>query len=157
MTRNTSMLSRSAPRTALLLATLCCAAAPAHAGSPDLLGLMSRMQTFTHKLQLSLEARNAPLADFYIHEIEASAETTIESVSEYGGHPIGQLVRDMLLPAIERLEDPLEARDWAATDAPFSDLLKTCNACHKVTGHAYIHIAPASGNPFAQDFAAPKQ
>lgn len=125
----------------------------AQANGPGLATLMERMQTYTHKLQLSVEARNGPLADFYLHELEEVAEYVVENIPAYGDYPIGELTREMMLPSIERLEDVVEAADWPAADTGFKAVLEACNACHVVTGHGFIRIAPAGVNPFAQDFS----
>lgn len=128
-------------------------ATPVLASGEGLAVLMERMQTYTHKAQLSVEARNAPLADFYLHELEETAEHIVEHVESYDDYPVGALTREMLLPAIEALEDALEEGDWAETGHRFSALLQSCNDCHVATGHGLIRIVPAAGNPFAQDFA----
>lgn len=125
----------------------------AHADAEGLAVLMERMQTYTHKAQLSVEARNAPLADFYLHELEETAEYVVEHIEFYDDYPVGALTREMLLPAIEALEDALEAGDWNESGRRFNALLQSCNDCHTASGHGFIRIAPASGNPFAQDFA----
>jgi hypothetical protein len=142
-------------RASAVLAGFLCLAAPAHArgDSPGLAMLMERMQTFTHKLQLSVEARNEPLAHFYLHELEETSEYVAENIVHYHDYPVGPLVREMLLPMIEELEDAVEAGEWTAADTRFTDMLRACNACHVATHHGYVRIAPAAGNPFAQDFS----
>lgn len=137
----------------LLAALLVLAVAgPARADS-GLAALMHILQTHAHKLQLSVEARNGELAYFYLHELEETAAEIIAEVAEYDGYPIAALTREMLLPAVESLEEAVKARQWADSDARFTKLLKSCNGCHVVAGHGFIRIVPASGNPFAQDFA----
>jgi hypothetical protein len=127
--------------------------APALADDLGLVMLMERLQTYAHKLQLSVEARNAPLASFYLHELEETIEVIAENIPHYDEHPVGELTGGMLLPAVERLEDSVDAADWVDSDANFLDLVRACNACHLVTGHGFVRIAPATGNPYAQDFA----
>ena len=137
-----------------LLATLLGAlAAPALAEEPGLAILMERMQTYTHKLQLSIGARNAPLADFYLHELEETAEYIIDNIPQYDDYPVGELTREMLLPPIERLEDAVKSGEWGASDTLFTKTLAACNACHEVAAHGYVRIAPNDSNPFAQDFS----
>jgi len=137
-----------------LLGTLLGAlAAPAVAEEPGLAILMERMQAYTHKLQLSIGARNAPLADFYLHELEETAEFVVDNIPTYDDYPVGELTREMLLPAIERLEDAVKSGEWTASDTRFSETLAACNACHQVAGHGYVRVAPAEANPFAQDFS----
>ena len=127
-------------------------AAPARADGPGLAALMHILQTHAHKLQLSVAARNDRLAYFYLHELEETAEEIIADIGEYDGYPISALTREMLLPTIEALEESVKGRDWEAADAGFAKLLKSCNGCHVAAGHGFIRIAPAEGNPFAQDF-----
>lgn len=141
---------------ACLLAGGMAASGPAAAGSSDLAGLMNRMQTYAHKLQLSVAGRNTRLAHFYLHELEETSETVIEQIESYADQPVGSLVKHMLLPAIERVEATLEADDWSEAERRFGELLVACNACHRATGHGFIRIVPASGNPFAQDFSRPE-
>lgn len=130
--------------------TLC--NAPAGAAEPGLAVQMERMQTYTHKLQLSVAARNAALAGFYLHELQETAEFIVEHIESYDNQPIGKLTEQMLLPAVELLEDVVDDADWAASELRFAALLNACNGCHLVSGHGGIRIVPASGNPFAQDF-----
>ena len=128
-------------------------AAPAFANGTGLAVMMQRMQTYTHKLQLSLAAGNAQLGDFYLHELEEAAEYVIDHIALYDDVPVGQLTREMLLPAIEALEDAVDSGDSAQGGIAYGRLLEACNACHAATGKNYIRIVPAAGNPFAQDFS----
>jgi hypothetical protein len=138
---------------AVTFGLLAAAALPASAAEPGLAILMQQMQTYTHKLQLSLDARNPRLVDFYLHELEENAEFVAENIERYGEHPVGEMTAQMLLPVIERMEDAVEEADWELGDRRFGELLEACNACHLTTGHAAIRIVPASINPFAQDFS----
>jgi hypothetical protein len=147
------------PRLAIPLGIACLALAARGAVADDpgieLVGLMGNMQTYTHKLQLSVAARNAALSGFYLHELEETAETIAGGVDSYDGFPVGRMTKDLLLPAVERLEEPVKKGDWGQAEEHFEGLMGTCNACHEATEHGYIRIAPASGNPFAQDFSPP--
>ena len=150
-------MTRGKVRHAGLFALAGCLAVanPTQADDTGLLGLMGKLQTFAHKLQLSVAARNGRLADFYLHELEETSEEIVEDIESYDGQPISRLVQGMLLPAIEAMEKPVKAGDWAGSDEGFESLLQACNACHQATGHAFIRITPAEGNPYAQDFSPP--
>lgn len=128
-------------------------AAASAAAEPGLASLMAQMQTYVHKLQLSVAARNAPLASFYLHELEETAEFIAENIEEYDDQPVGALTGQMLLPALEPLEEAVDSANWEAGDRSFSKLLEACNACHVASGHGAVRIVPASGNPFPQDFS----
>ncbi len=141
-------------------AALCIAAAlvatPAAASGPGLAELMAHMQRHTHKVQLSLEARNEKLVGFYLHEIEEIAETIEDEIPTYDDQPVGELIGEMLMPAVEALEESVEAGNWGAADAAFTGLLGACNACHSRTEHGYVKIVPGEGNPYNQDFSPAK-
>lgn len=128
-------------------------ATPAVAEAPGLAMLMQNMQTYVHKVQLSLEARNSALAYFYVHELEETAAHIGANIETYDGHPVGALTESMLIPALERLESSIKSEDWDAGDADFTAAMQACNACHTATDHAMVRIVPAEGNPFAQDFS----
>src|SRR6056297_3621081 len=95
--------------TAAMAAAILAAALPANADESGLAVLMERIQTYAHKLQLSIEAGNAQLADFYLHELEETSEYVAEEIESYDGHAVGALMASMLLPALERLEEPLKS------------------------------------------------
>jgi hypothetical protein len=145
-------VSRTLAGPTALLATLT-VSGPVAASGAGLAERMSHLQRHTHKLQLSVEARHPDLVGFYLHEIEEVAEEIRDEVETYDDHPIGRLTGEMLLPAVEALEEPTEAGDWEAADAAFDRLLAACNACHATTAHGYIRIVRTPGNPYNQDFS----
>ena len=146
-------VSRCLTAAAMLIAMA--VATPALAAGAGLAERMGHLQRHTHKLQLAVEARNADLVAYYLHEIEEVAEEIRDGIASYKGQLVGRLTGEMLLPTVEAMEDSAEAGDWAASDAAFSRLLGACNACHTATARDYIRIVPAEGNPFNQDFSKP--
>lgn len=126
------------------------AAAPAGAGEEGLAIRMAWMQTYLHKLDLSVQAANGELTHFYMHELEETAEGIIESIGEYHGAPVGQLVKTLLMPAIEAAESRLDANP--GDREAVAGIISACNQCHVSTQHAGIRIVPATSNPFNQDF-----
>jgi len=117
----------------------------------DLVRHMATLQYMSHKANLAVEARNKPLANFYVHEIEEIIED-LETVETFDGYAIGTLVKKLLTPSFEALEDSVKAGNWEAADEDFDKLVASCNSCHKTTDHGYIHIVRSSVNPFMQSF-----
>jgi hypothetical protein len=150
-------LSRRLRRPLLAALVLVLPAAPVAAdeGHADLLGLMNALQTLLHKTQLSLLAGNLPLAAFYAHELEESAEVLAE-VGEYDGHRIGELSHAMLMPAVDALDEALNGGDLPGVEVRADDglerVIHSCNACHAATEHAFIVIGRNELNPYAQRF-----
>jgi hypothetical protein len=138
-------------RTLILLPFLASIPASFAAEEVGLVELMSAMQTFAHKLQLSLDHGNQKLAAFYAHELEEVIEATTE-VADYDGFPIGSLTGAMLLPAFEQVEAALDANDMTAASSRFNGLVTACNACHLATEHGYIIIERNPLNPYLQNF-----
>lgn len=126
--------------------------ATAHAGDDiELVKYMGKMQYMAHKTALAIDARNQPLAGFYVHEIEELIEY-LEAVESFDGHPIGSLVKTLLVPPFEALEDGIKAGDWEGASRQFDELVTSCNSCHETTQHGYIRIQRSTANPFMQSF-----
>jgi hypothetical protein len=140
-------------RSLVFAALLGLVATPVFGEPPGLAVLMERLQTYTHKLQLSIAARNQPLANFYLHELEETSEYVADNIERYDQYPVGQLTREMLLPMIEQLEEVVATGPWEMSELRLKDVVFACNACHVATGFGFIRVAPARSNPFAQDFA----
>lgn len=112
----------------------------------ELAVFMNYMQLYMNKLYFSGQASNFELANFYLHEIEETAEEITEGNITEDGHNISQLTKSMLLPAIETAEKAVKAKDKVALDESYQLLVNSCNACHTVSGHGFIKIK-APENP----------
>ena len=144
-----------APILAASLTALLLAGVPLQSPRADdesgLVTLMGRLQYFTHKLGLAVDARNRPLQGFYAHEVEEVIEH-IREIREVDGVEIGALVEAKLVPAFVALEGAVEASDQARTDRAYTDLIGACNACHRAANRPYIHIEHRTDNPYPQGF-----
>lgn len=117
----------------------------------NLIGMMADMQYFLHKAGLSIEAENAKLSHFYLHELEETIEQ-LESFGNYKDQRIGELVKSMLTPSFEALEDSLETEDYEQTWGKYESLMDSCNRCHQATKHEFINIEFNGSNPYMQSF-----
>lgn len=123
------------------------------AEEPELAQYMMRLQHWSHKATLALEARNAELAEFYLHEMEETIETIQAEAPTYEDQPVGDLTEDMLVPAVESLDGALEDRRWSAVDTRVQEVAHACNQCHATTGYDFIQINLRDvPNPYAQSF-----
>jgi hypothetical protein len=150
--RSPVMPHLSKPLLVLLSALLPLSIASAGGDKLDFVGYMTKMQYFSHKLGLSVDAGNAALQDYYAHEVEEIIEK-LEEVDDYKGIPVAKLLKTTLAPAFEKLEDAVEAGEAPAVNAAYDGLLAACNSCHKAANHAYIHVERRSDNPYMQTFA----
>jgi hypothetical protein len=118
----------------------------------ELVEYMRRLQYFTHKAGLALQAKNKPLTDFYLHELEEILDK-LQDVKAYDGYPISKLAKQLLEPALGRLEKRVESRQLSQAQADYDALLRACNTCHQATKHGYIKIEKRLDNPFLQSFS----
>jgi hypothetical protein len=121
------------------------------AGDVPLVQLMGRMQTYAHKLGLSIHAGNGPLAEFYAHEVEEVIEA-VDRIDEYDGVRVSHLLQKTLKPAFEGLEAAIDSGDEADVDTRYEAMLDSCNACHRAAEHEYIVIERNNVNPYPQRF-----
>ncbi len=120
---------------------------------PELAAYMTSMQQYSHKLMLSVQARNAPAAGFYLHELEELTETIETEVPTYEGYEIATLVRSMLASELEELEEALARGHWSRIDARIDAVTQSCNQCHEATDHGFIRIRSENlSNPYNQSF-----
>ncbi len=118
----------------------------------ELADYMAMVQRHAHKLGLSIESKNQPLAQFYAEELEETFEKIEATFPEYDGHPIARLVETVVDPVREPLEDALKAGDWNAAQGAYGRYLDACNGCHAAAGHPFVKIVAPSSNPFNQSF-----
>ena len=117
----------------------------------ELATLMGELQRYSHKIHLSLEAGNRPLAGFYAHEMEEIIETLVE-IDEYDGQPVGQLTRDRLAPAFKAFENSLGGMETVTPSLAFDQMLDACNNCHEAAARGTIVIRKNPQNTYMQSF-----
>lgn len=114
---------------------------------------MSRMQRWTHKAALAVEAENGELSDFYLHELEETIETVQMEVPVYEGYEIGTLTETILVPEVEALDGYVDEDDWDGAQTQLAALSNACNQCHAATDHGFIRIQLEDlDRPFTQTF-----
>ena len=119
----------------------------------ELVPHMEILQHLSHKLGLSVQAKNEPLASFYLEEIEKTVDIMRKRFPTYDNMEIGSLAGAMLVPSIDPLEKSLKAKNWVTANAGYTKLIDSCNDCHGATDHEYIQITAPTANPFNQTFS----
>lgn len=135
--------------------------APTRAGTQDefveLAPYMAELQQLTHKVSLSIAHNNTALAEFYMYESLEVLNDTQENVPEYRGQAIALMIDRISKPAYDQLKKALASyksdRNKADLETAHSQLIESCNTCHKSTNHEFIKIINRGDfNPFNQDF-----
>ena len=115
---------------------------------------MDHLRRLTHKLGLSIDAQNADLASFYVHEITEIVELIKAKFPQYDGFQIGALITAMLSAHVAALAQTIESEDWDAAASGYDNLLTAgCNGCHAATQHPFVKIVRSKTNPYNQDFS----
>ena len=128
----------------------------AHHEEAELALHMARLQRWTQKTALALQAQNPEVADFYLHEMEESIETIQTEAPTYEGYEIADQTETFLVPSVESLDRALDDRDWSAVETRLTELAHACNQCHEATDHGFVKIDLEDvPNPYPQDFSAP--
>lgn len=130
---------------------------PAVASEPgelEVAVLMLRLQTHADKLWWAGEAKNGPLAGFYLHELEEGAEELVEAHVKENGIDLSTMAGQLLVPKVEALEKAVEAGVWTRFEADYDALVTGCNSCHAASGHGFIRIQRPTVNRWSnQDFS----
>ncbi|MCI0452606.1 MAG: hypothetical protein L0Z51_09510 [Candidatus Latescibacteria bacterium] len=114
---------------------------------------MSHAQRHAHKLGLSIQAKNKPLAEFYVTELGETFELIQRKFPQYEGFQIAALSKAMLDPAKPALSKSLAAGDFATAAVAYDKYLAACNNCHVAVKHEFVKVIAPTGNPFNQSFA----
>ncbi len=114
---------------------------------------MDHLRRLTHKLGLSIDARNPALASFYAQEITEFVEVIKAKFPQYDGLQIGALITAMLSPQVTVLTQTIEKKDWNKAVADYDNLLAGCNGCHAATQRPFVKIVRSKTNPYNQDFS----
>ncbi len=106
--------------------------------TPGLHTLMVDLSTRHAALWFAGEARNWPLADYMVHELEELIEEIEELHPMYREVRVAELLREMTTPAIELLEAAVEEESRDDFRFAYDQLTTACNACHIATDRAAI-------------------
>ncbi|MBX3100917.1 MAG: hypothetical protein KF690_00255 [Bacteroidetes bacterium] len=134
--------------------------APAQAKAPaadfELAVHMTRLQQHMEKLYWAIDAHNGPLARFYAHELEETAEAILAANVIDEGVDISGNLRLHLTPVLHSLADSLKSPHWQAMPATYLRVVQSCNNCHVASKHDFIRIqVPARPSWSNQDFRLP--
>jgi hypothetical protein len=125
--------------------------------SPGLHSQMLEMQHRHAALWFAGDRGNWGLADYMIHELEELVEDMEQINPVYREVQVAELLREMTVPAIERMEDALEAQDRAAFAQAYDQLTTACNACHVASDRAAIFMQRPTAPPLTNLRYAPER
>ena len=127
--------------------------APKGESEYPLLETMGYYQRFSDKLWMSGINQNWELANFYGHELEEVTEEFIRENVDHDGQNLSEIAKQSIAPALEEMEEAINAKDEVLFLRNYKLVTASCNACHATTGHSFIKIElPDSTKRFNQQF-----
>jgi len=108
--------------------------------TPGLHSLMMELQHRHATLWFAGEAENWPLTDYFLHEMEELMEDIGDLHPTYHDLRVADLLTDVSLPAVEAMEDAVEAEGLPRFMAAYDELTMACNGCHAPADKAAIVI-----------------
>ncbi len=115
--------------------------------APGLGEFMSATQVRHAKLWFAGRARNWPLAEFELHEINEGLEDAAKLHPTFEGIPVAAMIKSNLDAPLAELAKAVAAKNKGQFTRAFDRLTAGCNACHTAASHAFIRIQRPSAPP----------
>jgi hypothetical protein len=123
--------------------------------APGLGEFMTATQLRHAKLWFAGRARSWDLATYEVDEIKEGLEDAIKFVPIHEGLPVGEMIKTILLPALDDVDKAVEAKNSAQFATAFDKLTLACNTCHAGAKKEFIRIQRPTVPPFANQNFAP--
>jgi hypothetical protein len=141
---------------ALAATVLVAAAQPAQEPYvPGLGEFMTATQLRHAKLWFAGRARNWELAAYEVDEIKEGLEDAIKLVPVHEGIPVGDMIKTILLPALDEVDKAVDAKSSAQFATSFDKLTQACNTCHAGAKKEFIRIQRPTAPPLTNQNFAP--
>jgi hypothetical protein len=117
---------------------------------PSLADLMTMAVQPRHiKLGVAGKARNWDYVAYEARELRSAFNRVGRTVPLFNKQSMPDMLSADIVPAIDKLDAAIKAKDGAAFDAAYRDVTASCNNCHAGLDHAYVVIHEPSGSPYA--------
>ncbi len=113
---------------------------------------MMYLQRYSEKLFFSGKQKNWELAEFYLEEMEETAEKVIKANQFEQGVNISAQMKEMLLPKIQELQEKVKQKNPQEFEKSYKAMLMNCNGCHMISKHGFIKILEPKQNNYFQEF-----
>ena len=105
------------------------------------------------KLGVGGRARNWAYVAYEASELRNAFGRVSRTIPIYRQNKLADLFAAGAVPALDRLDAAIKAKNARKFDAAYRDLTQTCNACHSALDHPYVVIRAPLSSPYAdQDF-----
>ena len=124
---------------------------------PGLGEFMIATQLRHAKLWFAGKDSNWDLAAYETDEIKEGLEDAARLHSTYDGVPVAEMIKTIIDPRIEKVEEAIKAKSSAEFIVAFDELTSGCNSCHAGANKSFIHIQRPTEPPLTNQNFAPRK
>jgi len=124
---------------------------------PGLGEFMTATQLRHAKLWFAGKQNNWDLAAYEIDEIKEGLEDAARLHPTFDGVPVAEMIKTILDPRIEKLEEAVKAKSSSNFVAAFDELTSGCNRCHAGANKPFIRIQRPTSFPLTNQNFAPEK
>jgi hypothetical protein len=124
---------------------------------PGLGEFMTATQLRHAKLWFAGKQNNWDLAAYEIDEIKEGLEDAARLFPTFDGIPVAEMIKTIIDPRIEELENAVRAKSSTQFTAAFDELTSGCNSCHTGASKPFIRIQRPIAPPLTNQNFAPEK
>lgn len=109
------------------------------------------------KLWFAGKDSNWDLAAYETDEIKEGLEDAARLHSTYDGVPVAEMIKTIIDPRIEKVEEAIKAKSSAEFIVAFDELTSGCNSCHAGANKPFIQIQRPTEPPLTNQNFAPRK
>lgn len=113
---------------------------------------MMYLHRFSEKLYFAGQKQNWELAEFYLEELEETAERIVQAQKIEDGINISAQMQEMLIPKIKELEEIVKKQNAKSFEGAYKSMIMNCNGCHMATRHGFVKVKEPQQNYYHQEF-----
>lgn len=113
---------------------------------------MMYLHRFSEKLYFAGKKQNWELAEFYLEELEETAERIVQAKKIEDGINISAQMSEMLIPKIKDLEEIVKKQNAKGFEGAYKSMIMNCNGCHMATRHGFVKVREPQQNYYHQEF-----
>ncbi len=101
------------------------------------------------KLGIAGKARNWNYAAYEASELRNAFGRIGRTIPTYRKQALPDMFASAILPAMDKLDAAIKAKDGKGFDAAYKEVTASCNNCHMGMEHAFVVIHEPSVSPYA--------
>jgi len=100
------------------------------------------------KLGIAGKARNWEYATYESSELRNAFGRIGRTIPTYRKQALPDVFAANIIPAMDKLDAAIKAKDGAGFDAAYKEVTASCNNCHGALDHAFVVIREPTASPY---------